>query len=86
MPLIASDDLLILTTRALCLQANYDVKTVAGKAFVMDALSLIARESCSIFMPTGQFLKDKNPPAKLFRSFLKTEIENQKRASCDFER
>ena len=27
-----------------------------------------------------------NPPAKLFRSFLKTEIENQKRASCDFER
>ena len=62
MPLIASDDLLILTTRALCLQANYDVKTVAGKAFVMDALSLIARESCSIFMPTGQFLKDKNAP------------------------
>jgi hypothetical protein len=27
-----------------------------------------------------------NPPAKLFRNFLKTEIENQKRGSCDFER
>jgi hypothetical protein len=27
-----------------------------------------------------------NPPAKLFRNFLKTEIENQKRRSCDFER
>jgi len=29
---------------------------------------------------------DDNPPAKLFRNFLKTEIENQKRGSCDFER
>ena len=29
---------------------------------------------------------DVNPPAKLFRNFLKTEIENQKRGSCDFER
>eukprot|EP00900_Chrysochromulina_parva_P022809 jgi/Chrpa1/5161/Chrysochromulina_OHIO_Genome00011239-RA len=41
-------------------RANYDVKTVAGKAFVMDALGLISSESYTIFMPTGQFLKDKN--------------------------
>ena len=31
-------------------------------------------------------LADPNPLAKLFRNFLKTEIENQKRGSCDFER
>jgi hypothetical protein len=37
-------------------------------------------------MPHYCGLRDINPPAKLFRNFLKTEIENQKRGSCDFER
>jgi len=46
----------------------------------------LAWEQAHSVLPWELATDDDNPPAKLFRNFLKTEIENQKRGSCDFER